>query len=226
MKGVPKITENFILDLEKKAKKGNYIVEVNGMEIVVFPYVFPPLSPFSESSRPISKHYGNLRGKQVLDIGTGTGVQAIMAALKGARVDAIDLFQPSVECAQKNVEKLHLNDQVKVWLSDLFSFVPKKKYDLIIANLPIIDSSEIDVKFYSLFDPNFNFHKRLFAGAREYLTKEGKIILCHADLEGEEGFLKLEKLAEEKGFRFEINDSVNALGHEWRIYSFFGKNDL
>ena len=218
---IPRITKKFITDLEKKAKKGSYTVKAEGVDITVFPYVFPPSSPFSESSRAVYDEFGDLKRKTVLDIGTGTGIQAIKAVLAGAKhVDAVDIYKHAVECAEYNVRLNGASDKIRVFESDLFSNTPRNKYDLIIANLPIVDCSEEDVKLHSLFDPGFQYHKRLFEEASEYLAEEGRIVLCHADLQGKEGFDKLERLAEVNGFSCKIDNSTSSLGHEWRRYSF------
>ena len=186
---IPDITRRFITDLEKKAKNGNYTIKTEGVDITVFPYVFPPSSPFSESSHTVYDEFEDLKGKRVLDIGTGTGVQAIKAVLAGAEhVDAVDIYKPAVECAEYNIKRKGLRDIISVFESDLFSNVPRNKYDLIIANLPIVDCSEEDVKRHSLFDPGFQYHKRLFEEVHEYLAEGGRIVLCHADLQGKEDF--------------------------------------
>jgi len=220
------ITKRFITDIKKKAKNGSYTVKAEGVDITVFPYVFPPSSPFSESSHNVYDEFRNLKGKKVLDIGTGTGIQAIKSVLAGAKcVDAVDIYKPAVECAKYNARANRVSNKIRVFESDLFSNIPRNKYDLIIANLPIVDCQEEDIKLHSLIDPGFQYHKRLFEEASEYLTKDGRIVLCHADLQGEEDFDKLERLAEENGFSYKISNSIDSLGHEWRMYSFRRKND-
>jgi len=140
-------------------------------------------------------------------------------------VDAVDIYKPAVECAKYNARANRVSNKIRVFESDLFSNIPRNKYDLIIANLPIVDCQEEDIKLHSLIDPGFQYHKRLFEEASEYLTKDGRIVLCHADLQGEEDFDKLERLAEENGFSYKISNSIDSLGHEWRMYSFRRKND-
>jgi methylase of polypeptide subunit release factors len=216
---LPQLTKDFIKDIEDKAKKGSYTCDVGDIKIKVSPYVFPPASPFSESSHTVYDEFGNLDGKDVLEIGVGTGIQSIKAAKAGAKkVDAVDIYLPAVECARENVEANGLTNKINVWQSDLFSEV-KVKYDLIIANLPIVDASEDDVRFYSLIDPDFNLHKRLFQEAKDYLLPKGRIVLCDADLQ-EGSFERLESLANENNFKFKIRQEVESLGYTWRNYEF------
>lgn len=216
---VKKITKNFIEKIQNDAKTGVYRKELGNLKFDVFPYVFPPESPFSKSSLSIYNQFGDLSNKKVLDIGSGTGVQAIYAAKAGAlKVDAVDIVDDAVKCTKHNAK---LNEvDICAYKSDLFSNVGSKKFDLIIANLPIVEADECDKRFHSLFDPGFNYHKRLFEEANDYLTENGKIVLCHANLSDGDEFGKLEKLAFENGFKSNVLESVDALGYEWRNYEF------
>ena len=216
----PQLSQDFVKMIKGKANEGMYRVNVNGILIDVFPYIFPPESPFSESTHTVYDHFGQLSGNRVLDIGTGTGIQAIQAALAGAdEVDAVDIYDKAVECADYNIKLNRLEGKVNVWKSDLFNNVPKKEYDLIIANLPIVEAEETDIRLHSLFDPKFAYHERLFQDSPAYLSNSGRITLCHANLQNQ-GFEKLEELAKRNGFVPNIKKSFNSLGYEWRNYDF------
>jgi len=220
-KNIPQITQNFISMIKEKASKGTYRVNLGDVKIDVFPYVFPPQSPFSESTHGVYDQFGDLRGKKVLDMGTGTGIQAIYAAMAGASaVDAVDLYGSSVECAKHNVKLNKLENKINVWQSNLFSNVPVEKYDLIIANLPILDAKEEDLRLHSLIDPNFAYHKELFNKSPVYLTESGRIVLCHANLHENSDFKRLENVAAKNGFNSSIKQSEKSLGYEWRSYEF------
>jgi len=95
----------------------------------------------------------------------------------------------------------------------------KKQYDIIIANLPIVDIEEGDLRLHSLFDPGFKYHERLFQEAPVYLDKNGKIMLCHADLQSR-GFERLEIIARKHGYTFKVKQAIKSLGNEWRNYEF------
>ena len=74
-------------------------------------------------------------GMQVLDVGTGSGILAIQAALLGAdRVQAMDFDTVAVKAATENVALNHLEDKVSVAHSDLLAQA-KGQGDLIIANI-------------------------------------------------------------------------------------------
>lgn len=216
----PRLSNRFAERIKQTAIIGTYRVNLSGILIDVFPYVFPPQSPFSESTHTVYNQFGDLHGKAVLDLGTGTGILAIQAALAGASViDAVDIYEGAVRCAGHNIQLNNLGSRIKVWESDLFNKVPKREYDLMMANLPIVEAEESDLKFHSLFDPKFNYHERLFHEASSYLSCSGWIILPHANLQ-ENGFGRLESIALKHGFQTFIKQKTNSLGYEWRNYEF------
>ena len=76
--------------------------------------------------------------KNVLDIGTGTGVIALMLAQKNseAKIDAIEIDERASEEARFNAEKSPLFAQILVFHSALQNFNAEKKYDVIVSNPP------------------------------------------------------------------------------------------
>ncbi|WP_019668391.1 50S ribosomal protein L11 methyltransferase [Eudoraea adriatica] len=73
-------------------------------------------------------------GKTVLDMGCGTGVLAILAAMKGASsVDAIDIDNWSYLNAKENVAA-NSCEQINVFEGDV-SILTNHKYDIILANI-------------------------------------------------------------------------------------------
>lgn len=82
--------------------------------------------------------------RKILDIGTGTGVIALMLAQKsGARIDAIEIDAEAANEAAQNVSESPWPDRVRVIHTSLQDFNPNhdEKYDLIVSNPPyFIDS--------------------------------------------------------------------------------------
>jgi ribosomal protein L11 methyltransferase len=79
---------------------------------------------------------------RVLDLGTGSGILAIPAAMLGARVEALDISEVAAEVARANVEANGLTMQIAV-RSGSIDRVEGRRYDLILAN--IIASVLIDL---------------------------------------------------------------------------------
>ncbi|MGB6152060.1 MAG: 50S ribosomal protein L11 methyltransferase [Pricia sp.] len=76
----------------------------------------------------------DFKGKSVLDMGSGTGVLAILAAMKGAaHIDAIDIDNWCYLNAKENVARNHC-EHINVYEGDS-SLLGDKKYDIILANI-------------------------------------------------------------------------------------------
>ena len=80
--------------------------------------------------------------KRVLDLCTGSGCLAIMAALAfpRARVDAVDLSAGALAVARRNVASHRLGDRITLHRGDLFQPVARQRYDLILSNPPYVDA--------------------------------------------------------------------------------------
>lgn len=226
----PEITQNFAEFIKERAEQGIYRVEVGvgeqAIPIDVFPTVFPPKSDYSVSSRSVYEAFGNLEGLEVADIGSGSGVESIVAVMAGARhVDAADINPNAVECSKHNVAINGMSDSIDVFCSDLFSNFPKKKYDLIIANLPIVNYDVDDNPInQALYDEGFETHKRLFTEARDYLTDNGIITFTHANLQSAEtvnpdyDFIALESLIGKYGYKIIEKTTREDIGYKWINY--------
>lgn len=85
----------------------------------------------------------NLHPKNILDIGTGTGVLALMMAQKyeNSSVHAIEIDQANCSEAQYNFANSSFKDRVVGEHVSLGEFQPKIKFDLIISNPPYFSNS-------------------------------------------------------------------------------------
>ena len=82
---------------------------------------------------------------RILDIGTGTGLIAIMAAQRtaGARITAIDIDADCISQAQENVDASPWSDRVEVIHAPLQEFSPNNTFDAIISNPPYFIDSQL-----------------------------------------------------------------------------------
>ena len=81
----------------------------------------------------------------VLDLCTGSGCLAILAALRWpqARVDAADISRDALEVAKRNVRDYKLEERVRLVRSDLFERLKGRKYDLILSNPPYVTAASM-----------------------------------------------------------------------------------
>jgi methylase of polypeptide subunit release factors len=108
--------------------------DINGMLVVLkhHPDVFTPSAFGLRFARCLSFR----RGERVADVGTGTGLHAILAAKQGAgEVVATDLSQPAVNLAHYNGHVLNQADQVTALQGGFFAGA-SGRFDAITANLP------------------------------------------------------------------------------------------
>ena len=99
------------------------------------------------------------RDMRVFDVGTGSGVLAIVAAKLGARdVTAMDYDKMAVQVAAENIKQNQVDDVVKTGVSDILkSFIGKA--DLIVANI----IADIIIELFDELD--------------EYLAPGGKLLV-------------------------------------------------
>lgn len=82
--------------------------------------------------------------QDILDIGTGTGLIALMMAQRtNAQIDAIDIEKSAFIQASENVSVSAFRNQIRVYHSSLGNYAEKtdKKYDLIVSNPPYFKQS-------------------------------------------------------------------------------------
>ncbi|MEU9146047.1 HemK2/MTQ2 family protein methyltransferase [Streptomyces sp. NPDC048349] len=79
-------------------------------------------------------------GTDVMDIGTGTGALALLAAARGARVTAVDVSWPAVVTARLNA--LRRRVPLTVVHGDFEAGARGRSFDLILANPPYVPSPD------------------------------------------------------------------------------------
>jgi len=187
-----KIISDVSLFIQKSLQhKGEYLTEIKGKPLWVHPQVLSP--QYSYSSRFIMHNWNIPKESTVLDMGTGTGVLALFAALKGAKhVVAVDINPHACSIAEKNVKENKVSDRVKVIQSDLYNNVKKEKFDRIIFNAPYWNNEpnpSIPLT-YAVFDKNYLTLRRFLKESKEYLNINGKIILSFST-QGEIDLIRL-----------------------------------
>lgn len=105
-------------------------------------------------------------GKEVLDIGTGSGILGLFCAVHGARVTITDTDETALRYAQKAAQTLGVN--LNAALSDLFSNV-SGQFNLVLFNPPYLPSTTLE-------DRTVNGGRKGAALARRFLeTLQGHL---------------------------------------------------
>jgi ribosomal protein L3 glutamine methyltransferase len=79
----------------------------------------------------------------VLDLCTGSGCLAVLAALRfpNAAVDAVDISMDALAVAARNVAAHRLEERITLHEGDLFDPIGGARYDLIVSNPPYVDAA-------------------------------------------------------------------------------------
>jgi len=154
-------------------------------------YVFPGVVMPSIQSIYLLEHTEINAGDTVLDIGTGSGIQAIFAAEKASKIVATDISATSAANAQYNINFHNMTDKVDVRVGDLLAPVNENEmFDVVIFN--------IDYPFDKKTEWLWTLHERFFAGIGKHLKPGGRIFY-------QAGFIrnipKIQQMVEDNNFQ-------------------------
>lgn len=128
------------------------------------------------------------RPRRILDLCTGSGCLAILAALAfpQARIDAVDLSAGALSLARRNVAAHRFGDRITLHHGDLFRPLADRRYDLIISNPPYVDAggmAKLPPEFrheprlaLAAGDDGLDLIRRILAEAPRHLTKSGGLV--------------------------------------------------
>ncbi|ARG99488.1 50S ribosomal protein L3 N(5)-glutamine methyltransferase [Legionella micdadei] len=152
--------------------------------------VLIPRSPIAELiKQQFSPWIDTDRVENILDMCTGSACIAIAChyAFPDALIDAVDISTSALEVAAINRERHGLQDILTLIESDCWVHVPKKQYDLIVANPPYVGSEEMQTlpKEY-LHEPRLALEtdnnglaivEKILAKAHDYLSEHGILVV-------------------------------------------------
>ncbi len=132
---------------------------------------------------------GYAAGRDVLDIGTGSGAVALAAARAGASsVTAVDLSWRSVATTRLNAALHGL--PLTVHRGDLFAPVAGRRFGLVLANPPYVPAPAADLPRHRMgrcWDGGLDGRAvldRICAGAADAVAEDGHVLLVHSALCG------------------------------------------
>ncbi|MDD5086583.1 MAG: 50S ribosomal protein L11 methyltransferase [Candidatus Nanoarchaeia archaeon] len=175
-----------------------------------------------EDSLLLEKHVKKYSKNSVLDMGTGSGIQAIAASENADFVVALDISDQAVQKAKSNIKKQGIKN-IFVFKSDLFSFfsdskliknikktkiknflLKKPKFQLIIFNPPYLPKDEgiEDKSIYGGIKGHETLEK-FFSQVGLYLKEKGKILIVFSSLTNKD---KVDSIINKYGFEFKKID--------------------
>ena len=168
------------------------------LEFKVNSSVLIPRPETEELVRLILKE--DLDGKEILDIGSGSGCIAISLAknLPNSKVTALDISSDALEIAKENARINNVD--IEFIHADIFEYQTDKKYDVIVSNPPYVLESEKSLMNSNVldFEPKLalfvdddkplKYYKAILNFSKTSLNKNGIIYFeinerCHNEIE-------------------------------------------
>ena len=165
-----------------------------------------------EDSYLLNKYVKKYAKGKVLDMGTGSGIQALTALENTKDVLAADINQECID---------YIKNKVITIQSDLFSNI-KGKFDLIIFNPPYLpedyEEPEDSKVITTCGEIGFELVEKFLIEAKEHLENNGKILILISSLTGEAKDLFKDykyTLLESEGLFFE---TISVYLLEYKLY--------
>lgn len=170
---------------------------LSGFTFTVRPTVYNPKVFISSEIFAAYIKTLNLSGKNILDMGSGSGIVSIFAASKGANCVACDINPVAVRCITENALQNKLSSQIKVYESDLFESIKSANgagFDIIFFNPPYYKGNPRN-NFERAFKggPNLEVIDKFLLEAKNHLAPKGKLcLLVSTDMDMDDLYSRLQ----------------------------------
>lgn len=193
------------------AHRNPHTVQFCGAPLEVFPEVFCPA--YGEGSQLLAECLSVTGDDTVLDMGTGSGALAILAAKQAQRVVGTDISPIAVACAATNVVTLDLSKQVDIRQGDLFASIEaREKFSLVFFNPPFMEGGATSWLERAMYDPAYDTLARFIQGVGGYLTDNGRVLIAFSTC-GDVEYLNA--IVRKAGMRSRM---VKTCGHDLEFY--------
>lgn len=200
--------------ITKIQRYGSRTVDIHGRTYEVSRDVFNP--KYFYTSKFMAEHIRVMPDDAVLDMGTGSGIQAITAAQSASSVVAVDINPEAVSFARKNVILNGVADIVSVLEGDLFAPLGLGvRFNVILFTPPYLEGRPETGFEHALFDPGKILLKRFLQEAGEYLKPDGYVQMLYSSIAGHEDVMHI---AEMSGWQCELTAHEKTVTEEFFIY--------
>jgi len=200
----------------KETKEHNIL----GIKLIVHPGVHAGL--WTDTKLLGTAIRNNIKsGDKVLDLGTSTGIQSLVALEKTDYVTAVDFNKKAVINARENFRKQGVEEKVRLIESNGFDSISGEKFDLIAINPPFRWFRPKDILDAASNDENYEFLNRFLGQAKDHLTEDGRILLVFANT-ADIGYLQYLFGI----YRYSVKVVAEERPDEWRVYKVFELRDM
>ena len=129
-------------------------------------------------------------GDVVLDLGTGSGILAVLAAKRAKNLVAVDVNPYAIRCAKENARRNQMMGKISFLQSDLFSsFTAGTLFDVVLFNAPYLPSEKSEeVTWIGLSwaggPSGREVVDRFIAEVPSHLKLKGRVLLMQSTLTG------------------------------------------
>jgi len=152
------------------APHGDYYVASDGTARPDTPFDFVP--GIQSPSVTLAKLAVRNRVPRALDLGTGCGIQALLAAKHAEHVVATDVNPRALAFAAFNA-RLNAIDNVELRLGHAFQPVAGERFDLVVANPPYVISPDVSYAYRDSDLPADELCRRIVSEAPAFLADGG-----------------------------------------------------
>lgn len=152
-----------------------------GLNLVIKQGVFHPHFFYSTKyllSYVIQHH--QVKGKNVLELGAGSGLISFTLAQQGAHVTATDINETAIAGLLLNKEQLQ--SDVRIILSDLFEHIPKSPFDLILINPPYYPKNPQTPAEHAWYcGENHTYFRKLFKQLADHVSTTTQVLMVMSE---------------------------------------------
>ena len=190
------------------------VEEVAGRTMVILPEVFNPalFRTGDFMARRLDARLIPPRA-HVLDMGTGSGIGAVVAAQWASHVEAVDINPHAVRCARINILLNQVDDHVTVHHGDLFAPVQGRRFEVVLFNPPYFrgaPQNDLDAAWRS-----DDVVERFAAALPDHLMPDGHALVVLSSDGDPAAFLEAFRRA---GFAIDVAATRNLINETLTLY--------